>query len=107
MQATYLYTLHRLYKSVDIVFGISLGGNGAGVYIIHRMRSIDNLPDNQYHFLADVRVSSSSLLFIDCDKNNESLHFIQEGPVQKAPYFHSPEPVYLAAVGICCLCWWC
>ena len=76
-------------------FGFLLGGNGAGVYIIHRMRSIDNLPDNQHNFLADIRVSSSSLLFIDCAKDNESLHFIQEGPVQKAPYFHSPEPVYL------------
>ena len=85
----------------------NLGGNGAGVYIIHRMRSIDNLPDNQHHFLAYVRVSLSSLLFIECDKNNKHLPFVQEGPVQKAPYFHSPEPVYLAAVGICCLCWWC
>lgn len=38
-------------------------------------------------------------LFIDCDNNIKCLSFIQEGPVQKAPHFHSPEPVYALLLG--------
>ena len=94
---------------LNMVSGLccNLGWNSTWVYIVHWMWSIDNLPDHQHHFLANVRVSSSSLLFIDCDNNIKCLSFIQEGPFQKAPHFHSPEPVYCTAVGICFLCWWC